>query len=236
MKKILLFIFTLFMLIPINVYAESYTLKDLELSIEDTELEVFTRDNIKDNTRLTELGITYDYLNSFMINNNVYLDAVKFYEDDLDNIELFVIAKSVSNVSNLHTYTDSDIKELGEKLKEKVKSNSYKVYTVGKYKYIYVEYYDSSKDYYISEYYTVINGYGYTIMMQKKKEFTNDEINELKKIVDTSNYKYIAKYEKNNSTNIKNKIIIGGIIGSIIGLISGIIKIIKKKNKKEKSE
>lgn len=236
MRKILLFIFTLLMFIPINVYAETYTLKDLDLSIDDSEFEVFTRDNIKDNERLTELGVTYSYLSSFMTSNNVYLDAIKFADDDNDTIELFVVAKSVNNVSNMHTYSDSDIKEVGEELKEKVKTDSYKVITVGKYKYIYLNYYDSSKGYYIDEYYTVMNGYGYSILAQKTSKFTDDEMKGIKSIINTSKYKYVAKYEKNNSNGIGLKTLIGAIIGAVVGLVGGITKVVKNKKQKQKEK
>ena len=236
MRKFLLFIFTLFLFIPFNVYADSYKLKDLEISIEDSSFDVFTRDNIKDNERLTEIGITYDYLNNFMIKNDVYLDAVRFNENNDDTIELFVVAKMVSNVSNMHTYSDSEIKELGEEVKKKVKADSYKIIDVGKYKYIYLNYYDSTEKYYIDEYYTVMDGYGYTIMAQKRNKFTNDEMKDVKKVVDTTKYKEIARYEKKKSSSIGSRTLIGAIIGAVIGLIGGTIKVIKNKKTKEKSE
>ena len=236
MRKFLLFILTLFLFIPINVYADSYKLKDLEISIEDSSFDVFTRDNIKDNERLTEIGITYDYLNNFMIKNDVYLDAVKFNENNDDTIELFVVAKMVSNVSNMHTYSDNEIKELGEEVKKKVKADSYKIINVGKYKYIYLNYYDSTEKYYIDEYYTVMDGYGYTIMAQKRNKFTNDEMKDVKKVVDTTKYKEIARYEKKKSSSIGSRTLIGAIVGAVIGLIGGTIKVIKNKKTKEKSE
>ena len=136
----------------------------------------------------------------------------------------------------MHTYSDSDIKEVGEELKEKVKTDSYKVITVGKYKYIYLNYYDSSKGYYIDEYYTVMNGYGYSILAQKTNKLTDEEIKDVRKIVDTIKYKYNSTYEKKSSNSIWSNTLIGALIGAVVGGISALITLLKKKKSNKNNE
>ena len=234
MKKIILLILTILLFIPLNVQAESFSAKDLTVSIDDN-WDVFTRDNIKDNKRLEELGITYEYINNVMNKNYIYIDACKFDEEDNANtIELFVIIKPVSGVKNLHTYSSSDIKDLGEEVKKKVNADEYEVYSKDKYKYIFMNYYDKNVKYNITEYYTVMNGYGYSILAQKTNEFTDDEINDVRKIVDTIKYKYNAKYEtKSSSSNIWLKTLIGALIGGMAGGIGVLVNKLKNKNNKE---
>ena len=231
MKKILVLFLAFTILLPINAIAKDYSVKDLSISVDDTAWDVFTRDNIKDNSRLEELGITYDYVNNFMNNNDVYLDACQFDMDDPSNtLELFVIVKKIHTNKNLHAYSDKQIKEVGEAFKKKINADNYDIYKVGKYIYVHSKTFDASTSYNLDEYYTVINGYGYTIMAQKANNFTNEESALVKSIVDTTKYKYIASYDKKASNN---DILIDAIIGAIGGAIVGIISAVYNKKKKK---
>ncbi len=235
-KRILCYLILVILLLPFSVFAKSYDLKDMNISMDESNWYVFTRDNIKDNKELEELGITYEYLNNVMITNDVYLDACRFdTEEPANTLEVFVAIKKVSDVKNLHTYSNKDINELGEALKKKTGASSYDIYQTDKYKYVHIKYYDSATSYNIDEYYTVINSYGYTIMVQKTNQLTNSEIAELKSIVDTASFKYDASYEKSSSSSSGSslwpKIIIGAITGGIIGGLS----VLTSKNKKQES-
>ena len=53
-------------------------------------IKIFTPDNIKDNAELDELGISYEYMVETFQTNEAYLDAVLFYQDSEDYIEIFV--------------------------------------------------------------------------------------------------------------------------------------------------
>lgn len=240
MRKYLLLILISFILLPLNVFAQTYSLKDLSISIDDSTWYVFTRDNIEENSELDELGISYDYLNNFMNTNDIYLDACQFDKNDETNtMELFVVAKKINNVNNLHTYSNSEINELGETLKDKVGANSFNIYSVDKYKYVHVKYYDSSTSYNIDEYYTVINGYGYTILAQKTNPFSNFEECEIKNIVDSTNFKYNSNYERkssSNNTSSSNNISIWveTLIESLTTGIIGILIALFHKNKKKR--
>ena len=81
MKKIVLFV--LLFIIPINVWATTFDLKDTDMSITIDEdiWYVFTPDNILNNPELDELGISYEYMVNVFSDNRAYLDAVLFFQD-----------------------------------------------------------------------------------------------------------------------------------------------------------
>ncbi len=81
MKKIVLFV--LLFIIPINVWATTFDLKDTDMSITINEdiWYVFTPDNILNNPELDELGISYEYMVNVFSDNRAYLDAVLFFQD-----------------------------------------------------------------------------------------------------------------------------------------------------------
>lgn len=237
MKKYLYLLLISILLLPLNVFAQSYSLEDLSINIDDSTWYVFTRDNIQGNDELNELGISYDYISSFMNNNDVYMDACQFDDDTNNNIELFVTIKKVNNVNNLHTYSSSEINDLGKSLMDKVDADTYDVYSVDKFKYIHVKYYDSVNNFNIDEYYTVINGYGYTILAQKINSFSNSEEYELKKIIDSTNFNVDSSYEKKSSnSSIWEKALVGAITAGIIGGLSAIFNKNKKKDEEHDDE
>jgi hypothetical protein len=238
MKRLLYLLTIAAVLFPLNVFAQTYTLKDFSLNFDDSSWYVFTRDNIKDNEELNDLGVSYDYINDFMNTNDIYMDAFILDEENTDNnIELFVAVKEVKNVNNLHTYSSSKIDELGESLKDKLNADKYDVYSVGKYKFIHVNYYDSVNNFNIDEYYTVINGYGYSVLLQKVNSISDEEHNELKEIIDTADFKIDSAYEvKSSENNIWDSAIIGAIVGAIIYCVTALINKFKNKNKENKKK
>lgn len=232
MKKVIYYLlFAALLIFPLNALAQTYSMKDLNISVDDSTWYVFTRDNILNNSKLDELEITYDYINTFMNTNDVYLDSCKFDINDSSNtIELFVVIKKVDSNKNLHTYSDNQIKELGEQLKNKTGAKSFDIYSVNKYKYVHVKYLDSSTSYSIDEYYTIVNGYGYTIMAQKENSFSDLETAEIKSIVNTTTFKYNMNYENNSSNNdIWQKALVGFITAIIVGGLSILFNKSKKK-------
>ena len=80
------------LILPMTAYARSYTVgeTDLSISIDDTSWYVFTRNNIKNNSELGDLGVTYDYMYDLMHENEIFLDAIVFYEDSDEYLELFL--------------------------------------------------------------------------------------------------------------------------------------------------
>lgn len=228
MRKNLFIILILLLVLPISVFAKTYSVNDMTVSIDEANWYVFTRNNLN-NEKLTEAGLSYDRIKGIMDSYDIYFYALT-YDKENTAIELYITVKPVSGVNNLHTYSRNEINNLGEMIKDGVGAKSFDIYSVGKYEYIYLNYYDSSKSYYIDEYYTVINGYGYTLIVQKEKGFYSYELLEFKNILNSASYKYDSNYEKNEKENsLFEKFIIGAFTAGILG---GISLLSNKKGKK----
>lgn len=128
MKKMVWFLLFL-LVVPLGVSATTFDLNDTDMSIEFDEdiWYVFTPDNIKDNAELDELGISYEYMVETFQTNEAYLDAVLFYQDSEDYIEIFVRKTKLDDIQNLMNYDDDFINELGNALAEEQNAN-YKIY------------------------------------------------------------------------------------------------------------
>ncbi len=104
--------------LPITSHAKTYSLggTDMEISVDDTAWYVFTRDNIKNNSELAELGLSYDYVYNILYNNNAYLDALFLYSDG-EYVEFFVRKKALDDsIANLSNYENSEILEFAKEL------------------------------------------------------------------------------------------------------------------------
>jgi hypothetical protein len=103
---------------PVGAYATAFSVSgtDMTIDVDDSQWYVFTRDNIKDNPELDELGLSYDEMNDILLDNHAYMDAILFYGDG-NFVELFVRKKSVdSGMANLSNYDDDDVQELTKEL------------------------------------------------------------------------------------------------------------------------
>ena len=197
-KKIILLV--VFLLLPLNVFAKTYTLNDASIFIYDSEWNVFTRDNIKDNDKLNEHNISHTDIENYMNENDIYLEALTddFYSNKSNQKVLMVSMTKVKNMNNLHVYSEEDINYIGEKLTEQLETQSYDIYSSNNYKYIHIpyDYQDDTGIYNVDAYYTFINGYRYSIEIHKNTDLTSADKNELKKIVDSVQFKYNINYEK----------------------------------------
>ena len=84
-KKLLISVVIAFcfaLMLVMTAFAKDYVVSetDLTVKIDDTVWYVFTRDNIENNLELDELGVSYDYMNEFFQDNQVFLDAILFSE------------------------------------------------------------------------------------------------------------------------------------------------------------
>ena len=128
---------------------------DMSVFVDDTVWYVFTRDNIKDNPELEELGISYDQMHSILYDNYVYMDAFVIYENG-GFVELFIRKKALdTEVVNLANYSNEQVLELAELLAEKQGAEVYSVYE-NQYKFVKLEYVDSNYGYYVCEFATII--------------------------------------------------------------------------------
>ena len=230
MKKVLLFV--LLMFVPIVGDATTFELKntDMDITIDESEWYVFTPDNILDNPELEELGLTYEYMLESFQNNQAYLDAILFYYDSEDYIELFVRKVALEDIGNLVNYDDDFIERFGQALADEQNAN-YEIYRTD-YPFILLDYMDQG--FYLQEYYTIVNGNGYTITAQKPNAFSREDKARVEKIVDSVSFDVDLSLKEHNSkeTNKEvNYIIIG--ISSVVLVVVILLTVFK--NKKERT-
>lgn len=250
MKKKIFAMFALLLLfIPSFVFAKSYDVDEyLKLDFDD-DWYVFTKSNIKDNKELEELGVSEEYMENLFKSSNVVVDAILFADDNNDTKEVFVRTTETKDLYNLNDNTDSYINEFADGFISSVKEQGIdvvnsKVYKSNNNAYVYLEYFDSNLN--VIEYFTVVNGNGYAIQVQKTNSFTESEKDSFEEIIDKASFK-ILKQEKNDDNNKEQEkennknlnyvtnIIVGAVIGALVGALYGLIYT-KRKAKKNKSE
>ena len=241
MKKFIIVLFIA--LFPIMTFAKEYEVKDINIKLDvDEDYIVLTRDNLEKNSDLAKLNLSEATMKELMEKNNIYFDIIK---SDITHEILVIVPdnklKDWNNFSNANDELLNDIKALYAKQVGATESNIYKT----KHNYIVISYFDAKTEYYIVNYYTVVNARGYNIQLQKKSEITQEEKDNLKKIVDSLEIEVLDEYKnesketqdkidnygkKNNGFNYKT-IIYGAIIGALSGLVSYLIGLYMKKKK-----
>ena len=224
-------------LLPIITYAETYNLggTDMSISVDDTVWYVFTRDNIKNNSELEELGITYEAMYDILHNNEAYMDAILYYENG-EYTELFVRKRALdTGIANLSNYKDSEVLELAKELAKKQGANTYSVYE-NQYKFAKLEYVDSNLGYYICEFVTCVNKDNYTFTFQSTSQFTDEEYAEIENIVDSVKFDIDTSIKEKKSSSIAESVIEKTIGGAVIGGVVGAVIAITNKKKKKTAE
>lgn len=228
-KKILGVIALLGICVPMLANAEEYKVdSDMSIDLDNESWYVFTRDNIKDNEELDELGLTYDYMDNLFNTNSLYLDASIFDTEEESFIELLVRKKEIADVKNFSSYSNDEVLKFAKELSKRTGSTDYTVYEVNGYKFAYSKYLDKNVGYYVLEYCTMVNGFNYTITVQKPTEFTEEEETYIKSVIDTVKYN-VKESEEKEETSIADYAIVGAIAGATVALACGVIA---KKRKK----
>lgn len=225
------------LILPMTAFARTYTVgeTDLSIKIDDTRWYVFTRNNIKNNQELVDLGIPYDDMYNLMHDNDVFLDAIGLYLDTGKIIELFLRKRDIDGIENLSTCSDDKVLELTTALAKKQGSTDYCIYKTA-YKFTKMEYYQSG--YYVMEYSTIMNGDNYTLTFQANSAFSNREYEEMDSIVDSIAFNVAPSSSTNTNTSnssslfdeLLEKFIVGAAIAGIVGGISWLLT--KKKKTK----
>ncbi len=223
------------MIVPMTVYARSYTVgeTDLSINIDDTSWYVFTRNNIKNNSELADLGITYDYMYELMYDNEIYLDAIVFYEDSDEYLELFLRKRDIDDIENLSKYSDDKVLELTKALAKKQGSMDYCIYKTA-YKFMKMEYYQSG--FYVMEYSTVMNGDNYALTFQTASAFSDWEYEEMDDIVDSIDFDVAPSSLNNNSASLFDSLLEKFISGAVIAAIVGGVSLLLTRKKKGNGE
>ena len=176
-------------------YSVSQT--DVTVTIDDSVWYVFTRDNLKDNPELDELGITYDYLYNSMQANSVYIDAILFY-DDGNYIEMFLRKTTNGALDNLSDLSNDAVDVFAQALTENLGLDSYTIYETD-YTYVLMEYIDQGL--YLYEFLTIVDGDNYTFTFQASSPYIASEYEEMKGIVDSAKFGADSASDNNNSQN-----------------------------------
>lgn len=229
MKKILFMLVLL--ILPIIVNATHYTAEDLTIDINDDNWMVFTRDNIENNPELSKLGVDSNTLKIQMNTFGMYIDAISTF-DNVNYVEMFIFVKELEEKTmNLHKYKDKDAMEVGETIYSKYKPSRLELYKTKRLTYIVSEYTDkvNGKTLYLTDYYTVINGRGYTIKVQSPGAFDEEGKNAIEKMIISISFKLNKTYEKSPYKNTWVYVIICAVVGGGLGAVSAVLKNKKKK-------
>lgn len=219
---------------PLNCLAQSYALleKDITIDVPD-DWYVFTRDNIKNNVELESLQIQYENMKNMFESNYAYMDAFVIY-DDGSSLEMFVRIKENNAIMNLSNYADEEVMELSGELAKNGGYSNYDVY-VEDYKFAVSKY--AQQDVNLIEYYTIVNGYGYTITFQKSNDYTGEEEKLIESIIDTIEFDVDEMLEEPVVDDFFDRIInwcvIGVLVGGGTGAVIGMIIAIKNKKLKK---
>lgn len=223
--------------LPVTAHAATYKLEgtDMSIVVDDTVWYVFTRENIKDNPELEELGVPYDTVYSTLYDNDAYMNAVVFYEDGA-YVELLVRKKALdTDIANLSNYDEKEVSEFAQELAKRLEVETYAVYE-GEYKFAKLEYFDAEYEYYIYEFTTIVNRDNYTLTFESEEPFTDEQKEMCEEIVDSVRFDVDPSIKERNDSifdSVLTKTIGGAVAGGIAG---GVIALVNKKKKKNKEE
>lgn len=236
MKRLLCILLSIMMcgmvFVPVGAYATAFSVygTDMTIDVDDSEWYVFTRDNIMDNPELQELGISEEYMKNVFEENDAYMDAILFFEDG-SFVELFIKMKSVdTGIANLSNYDDDEVTEIAEDLAEEHDIEDYSVYKT-RYKFVKLESYDKKYDYYLCEFFTVVNKDGYTLTFQSATPFTDAEYEEIEDMVSSIRFDVDESLKEPNPffNSVVTRTLAGAAVGGVVG---GGIALFSKKKKK----
>lgn len=233
--SVLLVVLAFCLAFPLTTYAKTYTMSDTDISInvDDSSWYVFTRDNIKNNSELKELGITSDYMQGFFEDNMAYMDALLVYEDG-NFLELLIRKVKLENsVANLSNYSDEEVLEFAKEFASKKGIENYSVYQ-NKYKFVEFEFFDTSVDYYISEFLTIVNKEIYTITFQSTNSITKKEHEEIKRIVDSISFDVDASLKEPQAPSVFDEAIETFFVSIVSGGLLAIFAMLGSKMKRAK--
>lgn len=220
MKK---FVFSLLAILfmPLVVSADTIDVDSADLSLEIPDSwYIFTRDNLDNNPDLEELELTEDYVMDYFLEYSIYVNA---FDADYD---FYAYMSYTEDVGSLPDYYDFELEEVATDLMNQYGASSYEIYD-NDYKYIRIEY--TSNDYYIIDYYTIIDDQSYIFSIQKIAELTNEDRDLMEDIVDSIHFDNYVDEDSNELI-----IVIAGV--SIVVVLMLVVFIVSKVKDKKVSQ
>ena len=221
MKKVVLCLLVMFGM-PLMVHAAKFEVPSADLSFDlADEWYVFTRDNLEGNSDLEDLEITVEEMQDYFLEYDLYVDA--FTED----YDFFIYKSATEDVGSLPDYYDFELEEFATSIMDTYGADSYEIYD-NDYKYVRIEYFES--DYYVIDYFTIIDNQYYILSIQKLEEFNDDERKMMQDIIDSVQF---DNYEPEDN---KELIIVALGIGLVVVLGVTALIISRVKDKHESKE
>lgn len=217
------FVFSLLAILfmPLVVSADTIDVDSADLSLEIPDSwYIFTRDNLDNNPDLEELELTEDYVMDYFLEYSIYVNA---FDADYD---FYAYMSYTEDVGSLPDYYDFELEEVAKDLMNQYGASSYEIYD-NDYKYIRIEY--TSNDYYIIDYYTIIDDQSYIFSIQKLEELTNEDRDLMEDIVDSIHF---DNYVDEDSNELM--IVIAGV--SIVVVLMLVVFIVSKVKDKKVSQ
>ena len=222
MKKIV-FSLLLAFICPLVVNATNVDVPSADLSLDlPDSWYVFTRDNLDNNTDLDDLEIDDLEMLEYLEEYDLYLNA---FDEDYD---FFIYKMATEDVGSLPDYYDFELEEFATEIMNSYGADSYDIYD-DNYKFVRIEYVES--DYYIIDYYTIIDDQGYIISLQKLSEFNDDErlmMEDIVKSIHFDNYK-----AEDNKEMLVVAIGVGLVV--VLGVVALVIAKVKDKNESKEN-
>lgn len=221
MKKILIFLFALF-LFPIGVFAIEYSVSDIPVKIDIPDsFDVFTIDNYQGSSLLEKYGITEEYMKYTFTENSAYIDAYNASK----NIEFILsVTSSIgdfrnNSTSQLEDYKDDYLSQIEEKKWKTISSSIQKINNIS---FIVVEYIVDGM--YVLDYVTLLSNKVYTFKFQSVHSFEEENREEFKNIMNTV------------SIDVEEVVITNylSIVGAVLLILVGVFFVIKRKIDKTK--
>lgn len=227
MKKIYLLLLSFLLLIPLTVYAKSYEIKECNLSLEfDSSWDVFTRDNLKGNKKLSDYNVTEQQMKEMLEENNKYVDAIKNLSEEY-YLELLLSKGKNEEVENFSDLSDKEIQdEIEQNVKDVPSITDSGLFKVGEYKFIMLESYDSTNQINIRQYLTTVDSTSYVFMFQTNAELTSSQVNDIEEVMNS------VKFNSSSS----NLFLIIGIVVLVVAVIGVGVYFFLKKSKDKKNK
>lgn len=207
-RWLILCILAAILLMPATSFAESYQIKkgEMTISFEDPGWTVFTRDNLKGNKALKDLGTDAKTMKDTMETASAYVVAVKGKEKN--RTELQIRATENEFINNMGTLTEKECASLltgvDENYQREIDEYTSKYVTLGGCKYIEMKGRYDKDDIEVIQYLTFVNGTNYLFAIQKNVAFTKEDLAEVKTIMEGVRFKVDpAKAENNVEAYVK---------------------------------
>ncbi len=238
MKKLVLLLIIL--LFPIFVNAKEYKVDDMTIRFDEKSWTVLEREKLNESQYLKDLEYNskdIEELKRMMVNRDLDLQAIL---NSIGVVNIYCKPTDGEQTSNLNYQTEEMINSFIKNIQKQTNTPSVKEEIINGYKYLVYEF--SSDEGNAINYFTYMNGKGFTIQFLKEDDLNDSDRTIIKEIVKTISFKKDWRYsltpdkKRVRDNIIQRTLTIGGAI--IGGVVAGIIgkKVREKEQKRNKKK